>query len=208
MKHCDWCGQEYPDDATVCLVDGRPLPSLEIATTPLVAQPGERPASSGWSFVWERPVLVWFAGGLMIVSGVVGSLIMLFAAMRPEFRTRVGSLSAFVSLITFAGGILRVVCGVAIFYRRNWARWTFLGWTGLFVLLSAIRNGLTLHTCASLMFMAGIGSLLTLGAGDYFDRRTDQSTRPAPDPQAITSETRPSRSVPGSEIDPGSGSAP
>jgi hypothetical protein len=27
MKKCTWCGQEYPDDATVCSVDNEPLAS-------------------------------------------------------------------------------------------------------------------------------------------------------------------------------------
>ncbi len=31
MKTCPYCGKEYPDDATVCAIDGRALPDLDLA---------------------------------------------------------------------------------------------------------------------------------------------------------------------------------
>jgi hypothetical protein len=192
MKRCDWCGQEYPDDAAVCAIDGRALPSLEIAATPLVAQPGEAPTPS------DRPVPVWVAGGLMIVSGIGGTVMMLYAAMRPELHGRISQASAFTNLVAFGGSVLRVVCGVGVFRRKNAARWTFLGWAGVTVLWSAVKFGINIQTYAQAAFVAGIGLLLTLGAGDYFERR------PAP----VTSETPPSRSAPESETGPGSESAP
>jgi hypothetical protein len=34
MKRCDYCGKEYPDDASVCALDGKPLEQIGAPLTP------------------------------------------------------------------------------------------------------------------------------------------------------------------------------
>jgi hypothetical protein len=39
MKKCPWCGKEYPDEVSACVVDQSPLESRDPVPAPAVSQP-------------------------------------------------------------------------------------------------------------------------------------------------------------------------
>lgn len=93
MKKCPWCGAEYPDESTRCLVDGNLLPGSEPEAAPLLGEPTH--AAPPPSPVPESPTLP-------------------VPAISSDRRLRIIEL-VLVSVVAFGGSIL-----ASAFYLLGW----------------------------------------------------------------------------------------
>jgi hypothetical protein len=92
MKRCDYCGKEYPDDATECATDGQPLartgppPLPSTGLTPAAAvtpAPGIAPAIDPNEIMAARRAAAnrnMLVGGLWCVGGIVVTVVTLVSA--------------------------------------------------------------------------------------------------------------------------------
>jgi len=75
VKSCPWCGKEYPDDATICFIDGKSLsdnePQLFSGTEGIDPLPDENPPHPTFpDYHWSARD-AWKCIGMILVFGVV-----------------------------------------------------------------------------------------------------------------------------------------
>ena len=124
----------------------------------------------------KRPISVSIAGGLMILVGAGSLLGMALLLSRSDMRdAMMRSGATFVGYaVSFLAIFITLTCGVCVFFRQRWARWLFLGWSAFSILYSLANGAFSARMLPSIVFVAVIGLLLTVGAGNYF--RRDQPT--------------------------------
>jgi hypothetical protein len=63
MKQCTWCGKDYPDDASVCAIDGQPLATRKSPE----AAAAEKEASKPWPRQVVMPAVLWLAINILLI---------------------------------------------------------------------------------------------------------------------------------------------
>jgi sterol desaturase/sphingolipid hydroxylase (fatty acid hydroxylase superfamily) len=62
MKQCAWCGKEYPDDASVCAIDGQPLAARKSPE----ATAAEQQESKPWPRQVIIPAVLWLVANILL----------------------------------------------------------------------------------------------------------------------------------------------
>ena len=107
MKSCPYCGNENPDDATVCVIDGQP---------PVPEQPTIAPTDAVVRMT-ARPFTVKFAVGLLAFGWILDLALVIFQYQLHGARSR-----HFYSFTAYIFGIVAVFLYL-VFRGKNWARW-------------------------------------------------------------------------------------
>lgn len=128
MKRCSYCGAENPDDATVCLIDQRPLsPETPVPhAKPLRAKrPRAKPSRSEMlAHMASRPWEVTFAITLMVLD-LIFSIIQEAIHWWPYHRylnfRHPDSICYFIGFVCVYG--IYVFLYNCIYRGKNWVRW-------------------------------------------------------------------------------------
>jgi hypothetical protein len=80
MKRCNWCGKEYPDDATACVLDARPLVPVGSQGTYTHEEVEQEPSAptpdSAAHDAANKNMLVgglWCLGGILVTAATYGA---------------------------------------------------------------------------------------------------------------------------------------
>jgi hypothetical protein len=118
MKSCPYCGKEYPDDATVCLIDQQSL----VSDAPAGFSP-EQFRIDMRAHLAARPPQVKLAVGLLAASLAVDSLRELLEIAIHRWRPSRYPDFYFRTVFAF---VLSWLFLYLIFRGKNWARWVTL----------------------------------------------------------------------------------
>jgi hypothetical protein len=88
MKKCSYCGKEYPDDATVCAIDGQPLEPIVPPPTGVLGQYATRK-----ELTYVAPVRTGIV--LAILYGFIGLIFVPFFLLMALFGDKAGAPGAF-----------------------------------------------------------------------------------------------------------------
>jgi hypothetical protein len=120
MKHCTYCGKEYPDEAEACQIDGEPLQLVEVHIPETQPQKVKRALNknlSGYIWPWLEPVL----GVLFVFEGVK-------TIIKHEYHDHLfvyhGVVADFAGVLMLLGAFL-LFRGLA-WRKRGWVNWTVL----------------------------------------------------------------------------------
>jgi hypothetical protein len=120
MKHCTYCGKEYPDDVEVCQTDGEALQAVGApspAPQPSVMQSSWNKDLSGYIWPWLEPLL----GAFLVYAGIK-------AIVTQEYRYRMwiyhGVTAEFAGALMLLGAFL--LFRGRVWRKRGWSNWTIL----------------------------------------------------------------------------------
>lgn len=64
MKQCTWCGKDYPDEASVCEIDGQPLVTRVERQAPTTEPSNSKP----WPWQVVIPAILWLLANFLLVG--------------------------------------------------------------------------------------------------------------------------------------------
>lgn len=123
MKKCEWCGKEYPDEASVCEDDNYDLVVVGAEAPPPL---GEAAATSG------RPVSVTVIAWFFIVTSGLSLVTSFFTMDNPQVRELMAKSPIPIPLqfaLMYLGLAISLVSGFALLNGRDWGRKLYVGWS-------------------------------------------------------------------------------
>ncbi len=162
MKKCNWCGKEYPDESTLCDIDGRLLTSEPVAqdsSAVKVPQANERPTSV--------TIISWF----LVITAVLGLFTCLISFNNTQVRELMSKSPVPFNVqiaISIVGLVNTFAAGVGMLKGRNWARVLYVTWAGLAHFYGWFTSPLKLATIPGVIFFLIVTFLLFRPTANQF----------------------------------------
>ena len=108
----------------------------------------------------------------MILAGVTAFSALVVPIVKPGLKggTTDSGVTMPAYVISFSSVFITLISGIFILRGHNWARWLYINWSIFSIMYAAANVGLSARLLPSVIFVLVMGLLITVGAGNYFQK--------------------------------------